>query len=62
MTDKKLAQLGKYEKGNGMDIYCCRCGTCFEETCNGFYPPIKYESDFNDRQYQQCLKELGHEF
>ena len=56
MSTKKLAQLGKYENGNGLDIYCCRCGASFEETCKGFYPPIKYESDIEDRECEECLK------
>ena len=62
MSTKKLAQLGKYEKGNGIVIYCCKCGQSFEETCGGFYKPIKYESDYHDRECQECLEELGHEF
>ena len=55
-------ELGAYNEHNGIDLYCCNCGASFEETSNGFYSPIQYASDYENRECPQCLKDLGYEF
>jgi transcription elongation factor Elf1 len=56
--DKELVLL-PYTKKNGIIIYCKNCGSEFEETANGYYEPIKYETDKTDRECNKCLIELG---
>jgi hypothetical protein len=51
--------LMPYGNGNGLLIYCKNCGTEFEETCEGYYIPIKFESDKKNRECRKCLIELG---
>jgi hypothetical protein len=46
--------LMPYGGGNGIIIYCRCCGREMEETVNGHYPPIRYESDKYNRKCQPC--------
>jgi hypothetical protein len=54
--------LMPYSYGNGILIYCCNpdCYSEFEETANGYYSPIKYESDKHNRKCRRCLIESGY--
>jgi len=47
MGKEKELTLMPYGNGNGILIYCSNgdCYSEFEETAEGYYPPIKYESD-----------------
>lgn len=56
--DVKLKLL-PYGNHNGLLIYCKNCGCEFEETAEGHYNPIKYESDKHNRKCRKCLIELG---
>jgi len=62
MKEEEELILMTYEKGNGLLIYCSDgdCYAEFEETANGYYPPIKYESDKYNRKCSNCLKRLGY--
>ena len=57
-AEKELT-LMPYGNHNGIVIYCKNCGSEFEETAEGYYPPIKYESDKHNRECRRCLTELG---
>jgi len=46
--------LFPYDGTNGILIYCKSCGREFEETLNGQYEPIRYESDKYNRQCKEC--------
>ena len=59
MSKEKELILASYGNNNGICIYCKDCGREFEETCNGYYSPIKYESDKYNRYCFQCLISLG---
>ncbi len=61
MGKEKELTLMPYGNGNGILIYCSNgdCYSEFEETAEGYYPPIKYESDKHNRQCRRCLTELG---
>ena len=48
-----------YDNHNGIVIYCKNCGSGFEETAGGYYPPINYEIDKKNRECRRCLTELG---
>ena len=54
--------LMPYGNGNGILIYCSDgdCYSEFEETAEGYYPPIKYESDKHNRKCPRCLYRLGY--
>jgi hypothetical protein len=56
--EKKLV-LMPYGKNNGITICCSNCGCEFEETAEGYYGPIQYESDKYDRECRRCLTSLG---
>ena len=56
---EKELTLMPYGNHNGIVIYCKNCGSEFEETAEGYYPPIKYESDKHNRECRRCLTELG---
>ena len=60
MKEKEL-HLMPYGNHNGIVIYCCNpdCYCEFEETANGYYSPIKYESDKYNRKCRRCLIESG---
>lgn len=58
-TDMKELTLMPYGDHNGIVICCKNCGSEFEETSEGYYPPIKYESDKHNRLCRRCLTELG---
>jgi hypothetical protein len=47
-----------YNGSNGIMIYCSNpdCYCEFEETSNGYYSPIKYESEQYNRLCPTCLK------
>jgi hypothetical protein len=47
-----------YNGVNGIFIYCSNpdCYCEFEETSNGYYPPVKYESEKHNRLCPTCLK------
>ena len=55
METREELPLMPYGNHNGIVIYCKNCGSEFEETCEGYYQPIKYESDKYDRECKQCL-------
>ena len=57
-TKRKELALMPYGNHNGI-LYCKNCGSEFEETAEGYYPPIKYESDKHNRACRRCLTELG---
>jgi hypothetical protein len=59
MENEKELTLMPYGNGNGLLIYCKNCGTEFEETSEGYYTPIKFESDKKNRECRKCLIELG---
>lgn len=59
MENEKELTLMPYGNHNGILIYCKNCGSEFEETAEGYYPPIKYESDKHNRECRRCLTELG---
>ncbi len=59
MENEKELTLMPYGNHNGIVIYCKNCGSEFEETAEGYYPPIKYESDKHNRYCRRCLTELG---
>lgn len=50
LDDYKLTAYGS----NGILIYCASCGLEMEETVNGYYEPVKYESDKYGRYCQSC--------
>jgi hypothetical protein len=56
---KKELALMPYGNHNGLVIYCKTCGSEFEETAEGYYNPVKYESDLYDRCCRSCLSSLG---
>jgi len=58
-NEDNMEFLMPYNGFNGITIYCKNCGADFEETCNGYYNPIKHENDKYDRECHNCLKELG---
>ena len=45
-----------YGNHNGIVIICKACGCEFEETAEGYYEPIKYESDKHNRDCARCLR------
>jgi hypothetical protein len=57
MKEKELV-LAPYSGSNGIVIYCKNCGCEFEETSDGYYQPIKYESDKYNRKCRRCLRQL----
>ena len=59
MENEKELTLMPYGNHNGILIYCKNCGSEFEETAEGYYPPIKYESDKHNRECRRCLTEIG---
>lgn len=59
MENEKELTLMPYGDHNGIVICCKNCGSEFEETSEGYYPPIKYESDKHNRLCRRCLTELG---
>lgn len=59
MENEKELTLMPYGNNNGIVIYCKNCGSEFEETAEGYYPPIKYEIDKHNRECRRCLTELG---
>lgn len=59
MENEKELTLMPYGNHNGIVICCKNCGSEFEETSEGYYPPIKYESDKHNRLCRRCLTELG---
>ena len=59
MSTEKELTLMPYGGGNGILIYCKNCGSEFEETAEGYYSPIKYESDRHNRECRRCLTQLG---
>jgi len=58
-NDKELVLIPYIKNRNGIIISCSHCGSEFEETADGYYSPIKYESDKYDRECRRCLTELG---
>jgi len=58
MKEKKL-RLSSYGNNNGIVIYCKNCCCEFEETANGYYSPIEYESDKHNRYCYRCLIQMG---
>ena len=61
MKNEKELTLIPYGSHNGIVICCKNCGSEFEETAEGYYPPIKYESDKHNRECRRCLTELAAE-
>ena len=61
MTTKKNEKLilMPYDFHNGILIYCKNCGAEFEETAEGYYNPIEYETDKTNRECRRCLSQLG---
>jgi hypothetical protein len=59
MNNEKELILMPYVNHNGIVICCKSCGSEFEETAEGYYQPIKYESDKYNRKCKRCLAELG---
>ena len=59
MNNENELTLMPYGNHNGIVIYCKNCGNEFEETADGYYSPIKYESDKYNRECLKCLTELG---
>lgn len=59
MEKEKELILMPYGNHNGIVICCKNCGSEFEETAEGYYPPIKYENDKYNRECRRCLTELG---
>ena len=57
MEKKKLIDAYTYNGGNGIVICCKACGAEFEETLDGYYPPIKFEHEKYDRLCKQCINE-----
>ena len=56
-TEKeKELSLMPYGNHNGIVIICKACGCEFEETAEGYYEPIKYESDKHNRDCARCLR------
>ena len=56
--EEKLV-LMPYGNHNGLTIYCKECNAETEETVNGYYSPIVYESDKHNRYCINCLKNQG---
>lgn len=50
-----------YDGRNGILIYCSDpdCYAEFEETAEGYYPPIKYKSEKYNRKCRRCLYNSG---
>jgi len=61
MEKEKKLNLMPYNsrKHNGIIIYCKECNTEMEETVNGFYSPVKFESEKFNRSCDSCLIEQG---
>jgi hypothetical protein len=59
MKNEKELTLMPYENHNGILLYCGNCGAEFEETSEGYYEPIKYESDKHNRECRRCLTSEG---
>jgi hypothetical protein len=55
INNEEELTLMHYNGSNGIIICCKSCGHEFEETLNGYYQPIKYESDRYNRKCKQCL-------
>jgi len=53
MKEEKL-KANSYNGRNGIMICCKSCGYEFEETDNGYYKPIEYESEKYERKCEQC--------
>jgi hypothetical protein len=45
-----------YNGSNGIVICCSECGSEFEETCNGKYPPLQYEHERYNRLCLRCIR------
>jgi hypothetical protein len=59
MQQEEELILMPYGNHNGIVIYCKNCYAEFEETANGYYTPLKYESEKYDRYCTICLSQLG---
>lgn len=55
MENEIELDLDIYGNHNGIVIICKNCGWEFEETANGYYEPLRYESDKYNRECPSCL-------
>ena len=61
MKDKEWKKIiaFAYTPSTSIVIVCKRCGCDFEETAGGYYAPLQFEEEKQNRECRKCLSELG---
>ena len=54
--EEEKLDLQTYGNHNGIVITCRGCGNDMEETSDGYYRPLVYESEMHNRACRYCRK------